>query len=654
MGEGARSEGERAERTDDDGRGRGDGDGGGPGHEKGRMTGEQFVFGSGRSMGNIGVQNQESLGGVRRPVSQSYREKLLSPGGLGFLVSHGEADDIVSGWKSFFAKQRVESEEGEGREEGNVSDDDMGDLQSSRYPVLSVTSEQYTSWCKPWMNSVIIKVLGLSVPKHVLIDRVRRMWKPKQPLKVVPVSNEFYIVSFSSKEDRDYAYYEGPWMIDDHYLLVQRWRPNFNPRKADGQKKVAVWVRIPDLPMEFCTVEALGMIGNMIGRIIKIDRSTSIYDKGEFARICVEVDLQKPLLPAFTVFGEHKQLVYEGLHLVCFKCGLYGHAQESCGQKKSGAGEQKINEDVGTHGCRQPRSTVEQDGDVAGKDSDGHSNPGVHDPKVVLEAGKKSNREDMADGQNSQKGPTKKHGPKEKQIPSVHQGVPGGDDYLGPQMVLSRDWRRDINGPAGNKDLGKSGGIVKLGGGKSGITILAQEKGIRETNLAGLKGSGTVYQKSGHVEGAIFGAGKKAIADHAKNNPEWVAVGSKRKQEVRPKGYGKENKVGGRPNVKVRVKGKSVGPCMELKNSFNSLQDNNASEGPISPSTLPDHVKNGGSVVMQISQELTMSKGADPEVVVDDAEMEGNLGGPSGLPLVGTTVDNGLGHGLGLDPLTKS
>ena len=102
-------------------------------------------------------------------------------------------------------------------------------------------------------------------------------------------------------------------------------QPNFNSWKADCQRKVAVWVRIPNLPLEFCTVESLELIGNMIGKIVKIDRSTSIYDKGEYARICVEVDLQKPLLPAFTVFGEDMQLVYEGLHLVCFSCGWYGH-----------------------------------------------------------------------------------------------------------------------------------------------------------------------------------------------------------------------------------------------------------------------------------------------------------------------------------------
>ncbi|KAI9118871.1 hypothetical protein K1719_010316 [Acacia pycnantha] len=236
-----------------------------------------------------------------------------------------------------------------------MSDDDGDDGSVSKYPVLTMTKEQYTAWCGPWMNSLIIKVLRCSVPKHVLLDKVRIMWKAQQPLKMVPLSNKYYVVSFSSNEDRDYAYHEGPWMIDDHYLLVQRWRPNFNPWKADCQRRIAIWVRISDLPMDFCMVESLNIIGNMIRKIIKIDRSTSIYDKGKFARICVEVDLQKPLLPAFTVFGEDRQLVYEGLHLVCFGYRKYGHEKEgcpdgACEEEVLVTGESKMLENEGTEG----------------------------------------------------------------------------------------------------------------------------------------------------------------------------------------------------------------------------------------------------------------------------------------------------------------
>ncbi|KAI9119067.1 hypothetical protein K1719_009742 [Acacia pycnantha] len=123
------------------------------------------------------------------------------------------------------------------------------------------------------------------------------MWRPKDPLKIIPLSNGYYIVSFSNKEHRDYAFQEGPWMIEDHYLIVQRWRPNFNPWKVDLQCHIAAWIRLPNVPFEFYNVESLRRIGNMIGKMIKVDRTTSIYDKGGFACICVEIDLQKTFAP---------------------------------------------------------------------------------------------------------------------------------------------------------------------------------------------------------------------------------------------------------------------------------------------------------------------------------------------------------------------
>ncbi|KAI9087981.1 hypothetical protein K1719_030311 [Acacia pycnantha] len=137
---------------------------------------------------------------------------------------------------------------------------------------LNFTAEEYTNWCLPWMNSLIIKVLGASFPTYVIRDRINRMWHPNDALKLIPLSNGYYILSFSNKEDREYAFQEGPWMIEDHYLIVQRWRPNFSPWKADLQCIIAAWVRLPDVPFEFYNVESLRRVGNMIGKMIKVDR----------------------------------------------------------------------------------------------------------------------------------------------------------------------------------------------------------------------------------------------------------------------------------------------------------------------------------------------------------------------------------------------
>lgn len=59
----------------------------------------------------------------------------------------------------------------------------------------------------------------------------------------------YFLVYSSAEEEYMHTLYEGPWMIADHYLIVQCWRPMFL-QDAQSIKKVAVWVRIPRLPLE--------------------------------------------------------------------------------------------------------------------------------------------------------------------------------------------------------------------------------------------------------------------------------------------------------------------------------------------------------------------------------------------------------------------
>ncbi|RYR43846.1 hypothetical protein Ahy_A08g040241 [Arachis hypogaea] len=64
--------------------------------------------------------------------------------------------------------------------------------------------------------------------------------------------------------------------------------------------------------------------------MLKIDGHTSIHSRKKFARICVEVDLRQQLVPSFSAPGKDFDLEYEGLHLICFNCGRYGHRKKDC------------------------------------------------------------------------------------------------------------------------------------------------------------------------------------------------------------------------------------------------------------------------------------------------------------------------------------
>ncbi|KAL0292873.1 UNVERIFIED_CONTAM: ATP synthase epsilon chain, chloroplastic [Sesamum calycinum] len=57
------------------------------------------------------------------------------------------------------------------------------------------------------------------------------------------------------------------------------------------------------MPVEFFQEELLMRIGNRIGRAVKVDETTMAASRGRYARVCVEVDLTKPLVSMITLLG---------------------------------------------------------------------------------------------------------------------------------------------------------------------------------------------------------------------------------------------------------------------------------------------------------------------------------------------------------------
>ncbi|RYR77235.1 hypothetical protein Ahy_A01g001688 [Arachis hypogaea] len=141
-----------------------------------------------------------------------------------------------------------------------------------------------------------------------------------------------YFFHFTKEEDYSHALLGRPWMVAGHYLIVQRWRPFFL-KSEKIMKKVAAWVRIPNLPIELYNHRFLWRVRSAIGTMLKVDRVTSIHSLGRFARICVEIDLTKKLVPRISVLGSMLNIEYKGLHLIYFSCGMYVHRAEECSEK---------------------------------------------------------------------------------------------------------------------------------------------------------------------------------------------------------------------------------------------------------------------------------------------------------------------------------
>ena len=91
-------------------------------------------------------------------------------------------------------------------------------------------------------------------------------------------------------------------------------------------------MRIPRLPWEFWDQETLTQLLKHVGKVVRVDHLTLLSQKGKFARVCLNIDISKPLPGTLTIPTRNRDLVipliYEGLHEVCALCGSNFHSLE--------------------------------------------------------------------------------------------------------------------------------------------------------------------------------------------------------------------------------------------------------------------------------------------------------------------------------------
>ncbi|CAI0391510.1 unnamed protein product [Linum tenue] len=206
------------------------------------------------------------------------------------------------------------------------------DLVPGKYngePALTISADFKSKICAPWQRALVVRLLGLRIGFTNLCNRLKGLWRPQGNMEVKDLDHDCFLVNLDNEQDYYRALTDGPWVIYDHYLVVQQWSPRF---KASDPlpKTMIVWVQLPALKIHFYHREILTSLGNLIGRTIKLDYHTLTQQRAKFARLAVEVDLTKHLVPRIWLDDEWQKVEYENLSEVCFKCGKIGHDRSLC------------------------------------------------------------------------------------------------------------------------------------------------------------------------------------------------------------------------------------------------------------------------------------------------------------------------------------
>ena len=128
----------------------------------------------------------------------------------------------------------------------------------------------------------------------------------------VALGADFFLIKIYLKEDYVKILSGGPQFVGGHFLCIRGWVPNFKPSTANVSL-VAVWVRLLELPIEYYEPSILRDLGNATGLILKIDTHTATETRGRFATLCVQIDLDKPLIRVIKCGGQEHLVQYEAL-----------------------------------------------------------------------------------------------------------------------------------------------------------------------------------------------------------------------------------------------------------------------------------------------------------------------------------------------------
>ncbi|KAL0919919.1 hypothetical protein M5K25_009009 [Dendrobium thyrsiflorum] len=182
-------------------------------------------------------------------------------------------------------------------------------------------------------RALVAQFVGRRLPFHLLLAELKRLWGHFGEFQVITTAPSSFICLFHSAEARDAVLQKGPWIILGSLLGMVRWSPDYIPNSLSGLQ-ASIWIRLPQLPLLYWDIDNLTRMANFVGEPLWLDEHTSSWGRSSYARMCVRLNLSKPLLPGIWIKGLHgrffQKIEYEGISNFCFSCGLVGHTQDSC------------------------------------------------------------------------------------------------------------------------------------------------------------------------------------------------------------------------------------------------------------------------------------------------------------------------------------
>nr|XP_025611635.1 uncharacterized protein LOC112704987 [Arachis hypogaea] len=162
-------------------------------------------------------------------------------------------------------------------------------------PRVIFSEKARSSLTEPYMNTVVIKVLGKHFSYTALLHKLKGVWRLKYSFdELLDVGFEYFMIKLDLFKDRKRVLLSG----------------GGNDVHSSGSRKP-----------------------------IKVDLTTKSVERSKFARACNQIDLGMVVIKKIIVDDYEYEVEYESLHLICGTCSCYGHVAKECKSASSSINE---------------------------------------------------------------------------------------------------------------------------------------------------------------------------------------------------------------------------------------------------------------------------------------------------------------------------
>ena len=155
----------------------------------------------------------------------------------------------------------------------------------------------------------------------------------KQPVSVGLLDPRHILIRVADERDYHRLWLRAVWYVQGRPMKLFKWTPSFHVDREPSV--VPVWVSLPKLPIHLFNRECLFQIVATLGVPLYVDAATAALSRPSVARVCVEVDLLKPLVSRVWIGNGGQEgfwlnLDIEHLPAYCSGCFRQGHSKDDC------------------------------------------------------------------------------------------------------------------------------------------------------------------------------------------------------------------------------------------------------------------------------------------------------------------------------------